>query len=642
MDAKKLARIIGGILLCALFLYSAYFQLYIHDYTGFRERWLQCLDYIAEGTFWSGQPYCDGGPLVYYIAYATRFVVGQELFQGTMIVESLLLCIGLFYFLHKAYRKERENQEKKTFLFIALFAFLVYVNTLREFETALMTFCLFAGYYFLFYSGRKQKEWIAGIFFAIAMLSKFSALIPFGLIGGCYLFKEKIFQYREKRLIIEKEISKWVNGIKIILPTILGYIYFRIQYEYFFIYLFLVQTKQEIALSIIETIKTFLTLNFENISINFFPLLFLIVLCWYEFYCEIKKQQSINPDTFLAAVGLPLSIFLIIKSFGIPEYFLTDFRYWVPFMPFVILCTMKLHHRIEEEKKTDYRAICIAFLVTILIFPGVYYSPLIHPFSPINFVVKLHPYTQEKFEIMSKLNYGYSIIPEQEGRVLVEWGLPHYIDELYAQFNISIPREKLFSITNTMAPTHPDVWQFPRFQKLLGDNLLDNQNAEQTLTIAEQELVQKINNKEFSLLIFGPPNWFATQRILNNVDLQSLGFCGVIIPNNMWMTREGWHFSYFYFKEEEDCLDIAKKMAAYYDQSFDTLCKQDEVSANEIAQTLSLDGITLGKTCTSGNAMLEELRADKSRKRWQLMMMFAVMASIVLWNLKKGEVETTK
>ncbi len=641
MDVKKLAKKTGVTLLCILFLFSVFSQLYNHDYTGFRERWLQCLDYLAEGTFWRGQPYCDGGPLVYYIAYATRFFVGQERFQLMMLIESFLLCAGLFYMAYNVYTRERGNEKKNMFLFTALFLFLIYINTLREFETALMSFAIFGGYYCLFYLESKQKELLAGIFFAIAMLSKFNALILFGLIGICYMFKENIIHYKEKKIFIEKDKKKYVKGLKILLPTILAYLYFRIKYDYFFIYLFLVQTKQDIALSIFETIKTFLTLNFNNISINIFPLLFLILLCWYEFYREIKQHQE-QTYTFLASVGLPISIFLIIKSFGIPEYFLSDFRYWVPFMPFVILSILRLYHIIEEEKDLLRKALCTVFLATIIIYPGAYYSPLTNTLSTLNPVANLHPFAQERYNFMSMLNYGYSAIPEQDGEILVEWGLPHYIDELYAQFNISIPREKLFSITNTMVPTHPDVWQFPRFQELLGDNLLYDPNAEQTLTTAEQELVQKINNKEFSLLIFGPPDWFAMQRILSNVDLQSLGFCGVIIPDNMWLTREGWHFSYFYFKEQEDCLLVAENMAMYYNQMFDAICEQDEASANEIVHILALNGMTLEKTCNSGNAILEEFRADTSRKRWQFVIMAIVMACAAIWNIKRGKEEIKK
>lgn len=638
----KIKKILWVALFCALFLYATYFQLYTHDYTGYRERWLQCLDYLKDGTFWSGQPYCDGGPFVYYAAYIIRIRSGIAYFQNMILIINTLLSALVLYFTYKVYNKETGRTNK--LLLVLLYGFLAYVNAVTEFETMLMVFFIFLAYYILFYTKYKQKEWYAGIFIAAAMISKFSAIILFGIIGICYLFKERIVFIENKKIMFAREARKYLNGIKILLPTGIIYTLFRIKYEYFFVYLFLTQTKQSVLLSYGEVFRALSVPSFNASVINIIPLYFIILICAYELFREIK-EKSIKSYTVIAVIGFPILIFLMVKSFGIG--FATDFRYWVPIQPFVILSIMRLFDALTKNNvncddinktKILQKAIFTAVIGAIIVFPGAYYSPITHLYSPANFIVKLHPFTQEKFTFMSKLNYGYSIVPEQQGKVLVEWGQPHYIDELYQEFNISIPRESIFSITNTMAPTHPDVWQFPRFKELLGNKLIYDLKAEEGLTKKEKELVTEIQNGTYSLIIFGPPNWFVTNRIWAALNESGVlkEYCAVNVPSNVWGNREGLQIALFFFKNPEDCNMLIKNLSTYYTQNygFEEICKIDTYYSNIVRDAMKKNRAPIEKKCVyGGEGILPYLKENTIIKQWQLWCMLLLMLACFLYFL---------
>jgi hypothetical protein len=174
--------------------------------------------------------------------------------------------------------------------------------------------------------------------------------------------------------------------------------------------------------------------------------------------------------------------------------------------------------------------------------------------------------------------------------------------------------------------SHPDVWGFPRYQELLGDNMIYNPTTDE-LNEKEQEVIAHIHNGTYSLIIFGPPEWAISERLLANVGNETLSlFCQITVPNNMWLTEEGWHFSYFFFRNPQDCQTMLEKMYVYYNQQYQNICTKDQFTANMITSVLRQNGLAFDKTCVQGGKSLEFLKKGYQTKKIEMIIMLLLFA----------------
>ena len=623
MDQKKLFKGIFIILLLVFLLYKTV------DYfgaIGYRETWTICIDYINQGVLWTGQPHCEGAILPFYILTVLDTIFGREYVQIATIIFSTIVSAIFFWVFMKVVKKELNEED---FFWPGLFfGLFFYINTITTVEAVLNSFFFFIAYYVLFHTEWRYKEYLTGILLLCALLSKINVIVQIAFLLFWYSYEKKVWYFEEKKLKIQlkKEIL-WQYG-KIALPIIAGFAILTATYNYFWIYSWHVFTNQTIALSALQTLKELIFFDITQADINYLPVLAIAVVSTYLFYKEKKFYTLISGPAFF------LAIFLIARAFGI--LFVTGLRYWSVIFPFAILSLLRLK---QLWITAPQKQVMQGLLLIILIYPGLYYGPLLFKedlsyIDSMNFIDRYTEGWQEKDALIKQVHYGYSIVPEQQGRILIEDDPPVFKRKIIS-LGSNMPYEQIDFLTRKYMESHPDVWGFPRYQELLGDNLIYNPTTSE-LNEKEQEVITKIKNGTYSLIIFGPPEWAITERMISNLDNETLqSYCQVLVPNNVWLTEEGWHFSYFFFANKQDCQTMLEKMYSYYNQNYQDICTKDKSTANMITSVLRQDGLPFDKTCVQGGTSLEFLKKGYQTKKIEMIIMLLLFALPLIFLLPK-------
>ncbi|MBI5003350.1 hypothetical protein HZC31_08255 [Candidatus Woesearchaeota archaeon] len=595
---------------------------------GYRETWTICSDYFHEGTLWTGQPRCEGAILPFYILAFLDTLVGREYVQIAAIVFSTIISAIFLWVFLKAVRKEID--EKEFFLPAVLFGLFFYINTIINIETVLNSFFFFLGYYTLFHTEWKWKYSITGIFLFAAMISKINVIVQIAFLLFWYTYEKKVWSIENKKLKVQSnelmQITK--NYIAILLPIILGFVILTKVYKYFWIYSWSVFTNQNIALSIPQTLKELILFDITKADINYIPVLLIAILGTYLFLKERKIYALLSGPAFLIA------IFLIARAFGI--LFVTGLRYWSVIFPFAIIMLLRVRQIWTTPPK---KQIMQGLMLILLLYPGLYYGPLLFKddlsyLDSLNFIDRATEGWQEKDAIIKQINYGYSVVPEQEGRILLEDD-PAGFRRTIISFGSNIPYEKIDFLTKKYMESHPDVWGFPRYQELLGENMIYNPTSSE-LNEKEKEVIEKIEGGTYSLIIFGPPEWAITERILSNVNNGTIQkYCQIVVPNNVWLTDDGWHFSYFMFQNYQDCQEMLEKMYIYFSQNYQEICTKDKETANMITTVLRQNGLAFDKMCVEGGDSLEFFKKGYATKKVELMAMVVLLFLPLLWYGRK-------
>ncbi len=609
MNTKKLLKGIFIIVLLAFMLYKTI------DYfgaIGYRETWNICIDYINQGVLWIGQPHCEGAILPFYIITVLDALVGREYVQIATIIFSTIISAIFFWVFMKVVKKELNEED--FFWPVLFFGLFFYINMITTVEAVLNSFFFFMAYYVLFHTEWKYKEYITGFLLLCALLSKINVIVQIAFLLFWYSYEKKVWYFEEKKLKIQfKTDILWQYG-KIVLPIIVGFVILTAVYKYFWIYSWHVFTNQNISLSFLQALKEMIFFNIDETNIIYVPLLCLTIVSTYLFVKERKIYSLLSGPAFL------LGIFMIIRAFGIT--LVTGVRYWSVIFPFAIVSLLRLK---QLWTTAPQKQVLQGLLLILLVYPGLYYGPFLFKddlsyIDSMNFIDTSTEGWQEKDELIKQIHYGYSIIPEQKGKILLEDD-PAVFKRKIISFGSNIPYEKIDFLTRMYMESHPDVWGFPRYQELLGDKMIYNPTTSE-LNEKEQEVIVKIKNGTYSLIIFGPPEWAITERIISNVDNETLqSFCQILVPNNVWLTEEGWHFSYFFFANEQDCQTMLEQMYHYYNQNYQDICTKDKSTANMITSVLRQNGLPFDKMCVQGGASLEVLKKGYQTKKIEMIVM---------------------
>ncbi len=628
-DMKKRYRFVVYISVLAIVALLAYKVFSFSGFIGYRETWSICIDYLDQGVLWSGQPHCEGAIVPFYIIWSIDKLLGRDLVQIGTIVFSTIITFIFFLVFIRVVKKELDT--KNYLLTTLLFGMLWYVNLITNIEAILNSFFFFLAYYVLFHTPAKRKEYIAGFLLLLAILSKINVIVPIGFLLLWYGYKKEVLNWNSGKILIQKEKAKeaCVGYIRIAIPILFGLITITKKYHFFWIYSWHVFTNQTIAHGILETVKEMIFVDFGNIEIRYFIFVAFAVISTYIFWKKKTFYSLMSGPCFL------VSMFLIARAFGVG--FIGGVRYWSVIFPFIIMVILDAQQTWTTAPK---KQIVLALLVIMLVYPGMYESPLtttddLGYLDTLNIINMATEEWQEKSILAKQLHYGYSIVPEQEGRILIEHD-PVAGKQMLEAISSNIPLEKVDFLTKKYMASHPDVWGYPRYLELLGENLIEDPKSEDQLNEKEREIIAKIENETYSLIIVGPPEWAISTKIMQNVDLKTLEqYCKIIIPNNVWMTDEGWHFSYFYFKKIEDCQIIAESMYQYYYDNFKEICRKDKDSANSIGTTLRNEGIPLPLVCEHGGNSLEFFKEKRTIKGWQLIVMLLLIICSFIYGTAK-------
>src|SRR3989338_4005093 len=633
MKNEKKTKLLKFFLLLGILFFILYKAENYFGWIGYRETWTICIDYMKQGVFWAGQPHCEGALLPFYIIGFLDTLVGREYVQIATIMFSTIISIIFFWIFWKAVKREKLDED--FFLPALLFGLLFYINTVTNIEAVLNSFFFFCAYYLLFYSEHKWKYYSAGVFLFLSIISKINVIIQIAFLFLWYAYEKRCWYIENKKLKIQIKKDVLWGYLQICLPIVAGFGIATKMYKYFWIYSWHVFTNQNIALSITQTLKEMILFDITKADIIYIPTVIIALVATYLFWKERKCYALISGPVFL------LAIFLIVRAFGIQ--FATGVRYWSVIFPFSILCILRLKQLWQEA---PLKQIMHGILLIILVYPGLYQGPFLLKddlsyIDPMNIVDKATESWQEKDALIKQIHYGYSIVREQDGRILIEDD-PAGFERKIISYGANIKYEQVDFLTKKYMESHPDIWGFPRYQELLGENLLYQPTTEE-LNEKEQEIVAKIENGTYSLIIFGPPEWAITQKILMNVNNETMKeYCQVLVPNNVWLTEGGWHFSYFFFKEHEDCQEILEKMSVYFMQQYQNICTKDAATANMITETLVQNGVAFNMRCADGGASLEYLKTGEGIKRVEIICMLFLFVLPLLYGSWKATPEQKK
>lgn len=623
---QRKENIIKCIFLIFLFAFLLYKTIDYFGAIGYRETWTICLDYLSQGSFWNGQPHCEGAILPFYILWILDGLFGRELVQIATVIFSTMVSALFFWIFLKVVKKE--SLELTFFWPLLLFGLFFYINTITNIEAVLNSFFFFIAFYLLFYTETKWKYIGSGCFLLLSMLSKINVIVQIVFLLFWYSYEKKVWFIENKKLKINVKKNIVEEYGQIAFPIIVGFGVLTVVYKYFWIYSWSVFTNQTIALSIPQTIKEMIFFDIAKADIIYIPFIVIAFVSTFLFWKEKKVYAFLSGPVFL------LSMFLIVRAFGIQ--FVTGVRYWSVIMPFTILTLLRIKQIwVTFPKKQLFQAI----MIVTLLFPGIYYGPFLLKddlsyIDSFNVIDRITNGWQEKDALVKQIHYGYSIVPKQEGRILME-NDPAVFRRTLVSFGSNIPYEQTDFLTKKYMESHPDVWGFPRYKELLGENMIYEPTTEE-LNEKEIEVVEKIENGTYSLIIYGPPEWAITKRIFANMNnTQPIPYCVVLVPSNVWLTKEGWHYSSFYFKEERHCMEILQNMYFYFYEHFEEICTKDAETANMIGAVMKLNHVVFDKTCTSGGNALEFLKHNKSTKKTELLIMIFLISLPFFWILIK-------
>lgn len=561
---------------------------------GFYTHWIPCFSYIDEGTFWSGQPYCEsGGPLLFLVPYVFYKLSGESFFQGVMFFITVIINIMLFYVGILILKKEEVKDEISIYLFIPFFLSLVYFNTLSRFDNSFSILFFVLSCYWLKWKSHSEKRsfsyryGIAGFFFAIAALTKVTTMLPFVLFVLWYLLKdEKHLELADGRIKVYGVSSLLKKLFFIFTPTALLYLFFQAVYPNLYKYVFLLfvgELSKTVTYS--EVFRLLFFFSSDAYSLIFLPLLFII---FYGIFCFVFQRSILSWLLGPALLGYTI---LMVHNQGT----LSSFRYWLPFLYFVPIFLLSTY-----KKNIMYTSLfsCLVFL--LLLFPTG------NDFSH-NTYVSYNPFTYERAEFIKLLHPYFKFFSEEE-RVLVEFGEnPRHF---FKEYGINLPLDHAVSLNRGYGKGSPDANVFPRYILLFG-NELKFDISDISISPKEQMIVNEILADNFSLVYYGPPDWATTTRIIKSNQQKFSAYCSFIVPSNVWLTTEGRHDAVLYFRDKARCFELFNKTILAYANSFNTICEKDEFSANITSKVLQLNRIPFDLTCTSGKQGLSALNVSK-------------------------------
>lgn len=617
---KSKKKILTIFLLVTLLVFLTFFKYNYYGPVIYRHEWTTCATYISQNVLWTGQPRCAGTLFPLYIIWISNIIFGQENTQMAMIIFATIISIIFFLILWKVIKREREHADWRFSLL--LFWLLIYLNISVNVESLLSSFFIFTAYYFCFYSQSIWKYYLTGIFILFAMISKPNAIVPiFLLLLGCGL--ERFNTLKTKNKEEQKKNFKLIIIMygSIFFPVLFGLILIVKKFPYFWIYMWqFFQEEPELVKKLPEVIRI-LTFQ-QGIDLSY---LLLLVITFLGLFVYLKERKSYS---VILGPGIAITIFLYTKAFGM----LTGFHYYMVFFPFVILCLLDLK---ERWTLPPLKQIFQCIIIMIIIFPGMYFGVFqikdeLGYISPVDFIHKLSPAWKEKNIFLKEIHYGYSIIPDQKGRILVEQDSKEF-ERKYVTIGMNIPYDNVDFINSAFTESYADGSALPVFKQIFGDNLIYNPN-EEGVNKYEDEIIKKIENNEYSLIIEGPPEWLITNRMFSKLQKGTLDtYCIVFVPNNFILGAGVRDYSLFIFQESEDCSVMLGELYNYYALHYKEICAKDKFIATAISAVMRKNELQFPYTCIDGGDSLEFYQSNTGIKRTDLLILLGLIISIFLF-----------
>ena len=562
-------------------------------------RWYPCIEYIENGELYGGHLECAQGPVIFYLGYFYKSLFGppqENLFHiaifftmvGIALLSFLLIIKTLRYYGYK-------DIILPWFLFIIIAA----MNPKIDHWMAMIFF--FSGFYTLYIWEWKHKEYISAILFSLGIATKATLLSPMAFLFAHYLFKEKIIAYKESKFVLSKEKLKKFIKIPIIITvfvvSVIAY------YPNVLIHAFITHFNQLTKISLLETFKRALfTFQVRNYFIYG-----IVALTTYLF---IKTKRVYY---LLISIPILMITFSLLKNgLKISDYLRGNLYLYILLVFFPIAFTaMKYDFR---KYLPNYRYAYFPIIILLFVWPS--YIPS-HLSNTLDYYIipDIKENEETKLFLKSAIQGVLSVVPEQTGKVLFEYGdtLGQHLEERKASFKemaIVNPDDDYFGKREFY-----DHWNAIPMRRMLGEQHEEWLRTHPPKNLSESGMTQLENefrNLSFSLIIEGPPQWVVTSNMLrDNADTLQKNYCAVIVPDYTYVEPAGRHHRTFYFLNQSHCLIMMENTITYYSSVFESICNIDQYIANNIVlAALSMNGVSFETACSSGADWLSRRGGD--------------------------------
>ena len=534
-----------------------------------------CMDKASSGLLYSSlEMFCHNGPL-YYLMFGMIKTISPEYFEFLIFLATSLFYILTFVIFHKMLEKEVGSHFFAGFI---LFILLIPAYSAFRFDLSDLTgfFLFFLGFYILFYTDLKLKEFFVGFLFAFSFLSKqtyaFPIIIAFFLHAAMNL---RIISFENRKLAFSK--NNIHKAILFVAPISVSIAVFYKFFPLYLVYTYFLSTPSSSGtLSMLySAVFNIFLLDSAMTSIV------LILIFVLSLYFIFKKRDVITLFAFFSILS---TLYLFVLSSTVYEY--KRLIFIVPF--FIIMCC-------AMAKNPKYMAIGKYVLVLIILM-------LILPF------IKVVYLTFQVSALEQEVGYVWSFLPEQTA-MLTDKNRPALYGNI-KEINATILQRGMFFTEDIVVSNMLE--QRGLIDRQAWINAQVNKRMKFLLKYAEGIL-----SKKYSSFVYLPAGEGQDMDILlavisktskeNNIPFRSMFpfYCSVAVPTIEDRCQTCDHTVLAYFQNPDDCKTMKNAVEKYFKGHLANLCNKDKITWRFVADAIINKGGTVTEACLTGGNLLE-------------------------------------
>jgi hypothetical protein len=520
-----------------------------------QDRWFICYEYIAAGTLYEQQPFCEQMPGLFYLGYTLITLFGTQMYRVLF-----LLTIGLnlwtLYLL-----RQMIWQETKRYLFFSLiisyFILVYFLHTIHGLPELLVFLFFFLGLYVLLYKEYRYKHVYVSVLFWCGLMTKFTVSIPITLTFVWYLFAR-----RDHLKEMVSVVFQWIAPMAILTGVLVLVHKYVLYYGIIAHGTYPLWNYQQVLLGFIEP---FLSFSFPDVATGVGYVIMLFALSLFFLRPHILS--------FVTCFGLLISLLkkMQISGTGVEYYY-----YFVPYYGLFLVCFWMWYY----YKETFTKKVLMAGMLLVLLVP----LGLVH-------VDTMQGKLIEKIE----LGVGVDVLSSLDGSLLLEH-IPHdvvvsrylpyldvsllktsFIHPLFYSWDMSFgPRFVVLVDVDTSKAWEDEALQ-EEYKDLFSDITIEDYFDGQSLALYYafyygrslfpldiDALAEGWDNGEYAAFMYRDDIGSVTLKTIHG----RVDSCNVVVPDSSAGERK----RVFVFYDENECAVFGAEVLRYYEEKRATIC----------------------------------------------------------------------
>lgn len=525
--------------------------------------WEVCIGFLGEGVLYGGQAYCNQGFIIYAVGFVGSLLTGLEHLWVWMAAVKVALYVVLFVLLRRSMRELGLN---RLWLMTMLFLLFVYPYGSGNPHDLLAATLFFTGFHIQFHNLFKGNRLYAGLFYALALYTKYTVLYPVAL--G---FAAELYMKRSEL----KEAVKGVAGLAA--PTVFLAAAVTLMWPSYWTYTVLAQISNP-PVSMVEAVQlAILNWNIHALALLAFVLTYAILL--------VRGTFTFNERMYLMypMVCLPLVAASISRAWERTEF---ASYYGLPLYALVVVSLLLL----REKKRLFFVAVA-----ALLLYPG---------FTGGGPTARVRGYLagDEVGEVREMVSSGLTVLPPPEKGLLYETGVEEIRKiksaEYFRQWGWSVPDYTLLSVGGTNLPPEDPYWG-PRIRELI-DVKYGLADVGAGLSPQQQRVKEDVIAGRYDVLMYTPRSWVTTSAILAELPEETLRqYCEVAVPDFSYL-GDGRTHSIVIYANRSRCASVVEAMASHYGELLPELCEKSEEAAYVVRNIMARNKVYYRQECSSG------------------------------------------